>query len=547
MLVCLTVENYALIDRLDVRFDSHLNIITGETGAGKSILMGALSLLLGAKADAESAIKDRSRNCVVEGTFALDGLGLEPIFDEQDLDYEPQTVIRRVVMPNGKSRAFVNDSPVQVATLKTIGEYLIDIHSQNRNLILTSEQFRIEALDTIAGCTAQRAEYRTAFAALGKARRALEEAIAKQSASHDDEDWLRHQVEELRAASLREGETEALESELRLLENADSIRATLLQLHSALDEEPNGILSQLKESENALRHITSYYPSAGELAERLHSVGIELKDINSTVEEDAERSNADPDRTEQITLRLDLLYALCVKHRVADVSALISLRDRYSAELDAIEHGDEQVESLRREVAECEKRARTLADALHKARAEAAPRIDAEVVGTLRKVGMEGAAFRTAISEVALGATGGDSVAFLFSANAQIEPRPIERIASGGELSRVMLALKAILARRLSLPTIVFDEIDTGVSGRVADAVGDIINTLSEQMQVIDITHLPQVAAKGNTHLLVYKEQGATHLRPLSTEERIIEIAKMLSGSTVTEAALTQARNLLGK
>ncbi len=547
MLRSLTVENYALIDRLDVRFDDRLNIITGETGAGKSILMGALGLLLGAKPDADSALKDRTRNCVVEAVFDVSALALKPIFEEYDLDYEPQTVIRRVIMPSGKSRSFVNDVPVQAASLKALGEYLIDIHSQHRNLILSSEQFRTDALDTIAGCTPIKSEYRACFTALGKARRALEEALAAQSKSHDDEDWLRHQVEELRSAALREGESEELESELRLLENADAIRDTLLQLHSSLDDEPNGILSLLKASESALRHITASYPTAEELAERLHSVGIELKDINQQVESDAERSNTDPERIEQIGARLDTLYALCAKHRVTDVAALIEVRDRYTAELDAIEHGDEQVAALRKNVAVEETRAHALAATLHELRSKAAPQFDADVEQILHKVGMEGARFTTRLTETQLGASGSDRVEFLFTANAQIEPRAIDRIASGGELSRVMLALKAILAKQLSLPTIVFDEIDTGVSGRVADAVGDIINSLSCSMQVIDITHLPQVAAKGNTHLLVYKEQGVTHLRTLSDEERVVEIAKMLSGSTITDAALLQARHLLGK
>lgn len=547
MLRSLTVENYALIDRLDVRFDDRLNIITGETGAGKSILMGALGLLLGAKPDADSALKDRTRNCVVEAVFDVSALALEPIFEEYDLEYEPQTVIRRVIMPSGKSRSFVNDVPVQVASLKALGEYLIDIHSQHRNLILSSEQFRTDALDTIAGSTPIKNEYRACFAALGKARRALEEALAAQSKLHDDEEWLRHQVEELRSAALRNGESEELESELRLLENADAIRETLLQLHSSLDDEPSGILSQLKASENGLRHITASYPAAEELAERLHSVAIELKDINQQVEADAERSNTDPERIEQIGARLDTLYALCAKHRVADVAALIEVRDRYTAKLDAIEHSDEQVAALRENVAVEETRAHALAATLHAFRSEAAPQFDADVCQILHKVGMEGARFTTRLTETQLGISGSDCVEFLFTANAQIEPRAIDRIASGGELSRVMLALKAILAKQLSLPTIVFDEIDTGVSGRVADAVGDIINSLSDSMQVIDITHLPQVAAKGNTHLLVYKEQGVTHLRTLSDEERVVEIAKMLSGSTITDAALSQARHLLGK
>ena len=544
MLTTLTVDNYALINHLDVAFDAHLNIITGETGAGKSILMGALSLLLGGKGDA-AAIKDPSRNCVVEASFDISQLGLESLFDELDIDYEPQTIIRRQISAGGKSRAFVNDTPVQLATLKTLGQHLIDIHSQHQNLILSSKTFRITALDTVADCSDVARAYGEAFAALGRYRAELAAAESETAKSHDEEEWLRHQATELVAASLRSGECEELEAELRTLENADSIGETLALLHERLDNDQTGILPMLKESVVALRHIASSYASAEMLAERLQSVAIELKDIDSTVETDAERIDSDPERLAKVGERLDTLYTLCRKHRVETEAELIEIRDRYVAQLEAIEHSDANLAELRNKVEEADKLAHSLADALHAKRSKAAPALAGEVAAILKEVGMVDAQFEITLTPTSLNATGGDNVDFTFSANKGLAPQPIERIASGGELSRVMLALKAVLAKRLALPTIIFDEIDTGVSGRVANAMGEIINALAESMQVINITHLPQVASKGRCHLLVYKSEGATHLRTLSVEERVEEIAKMLSGDKITDAAISQAKHLL--
>ncbi len=546
MLTELTVENYALIDRLEIRFDRHLNIITGETGAGKSILMGALGLLLGAKNDT-GAIKDTTRNCIIEGEFDIDGLALEDIFGRNGLEYDPQTVIRRIISPSGKSRAYVNDQPVPLALLKELGGCLIDIHSQHRNLIISSEQFRMKALDTIAECGPAADEYRRTFAELSHLRAELAELKEQSAKSRDDEQWLRHQVDELVSASLREGETEELEAEQRTLENADRIGETLCRIRQMLEDDNSGMLAQLKDAENSLRHIAANYAPATELAERLHSVAVELKDMDSTVAGDADRIESDPERLDKVNERLDTLYSLCRKHRVDTTAELTAVRDRYAARLDAIVHGDEAIAEAERRTAECEERAKRLAGELHDARAKAAPDFAGEVVKILAEVGMTEAKMEIRLTPTALSANGCDAVDFMFSANADIEPRQIEKIASGGELSRVMLALKAILARRLALPTIIFDEIDTGVSGRIANAVGDIISTLSESMQVIDITHLPQVASKGDSHFLVYKSDSTTRIRELSADERVEEIAKMLSGDTITEAALSQARILLDK
>ena len=544
MLRRLVVENYALIEHLEIEFDSSLNIITGETGAGKSILMGALALLLGAKNDS-AAIKDNSRACVVEGEFDIARLGLEEAFKELDIDYDAETIIRRTITPSGKSRAFVNDQPVQLADLKQLGAYLIDIHSQHQNLILSSPQFRIRAIDTVAGNGATLAEYGEAFNALQEAKRALAELQSAAKRNADEEDWLRHQAEELRGANLRVGEIEELEQELRTLENADSISEALQRVTQSLDEEVTGVLTTLREAENALRRVSENYASAGELMERIHSAAVELKDISATTAYDLERIEANPERLDAVNLRLDLIYTLQRKHRVESIEELIALRDKYTEQLSAIEHSDELIREAEECVAKCEGRATELAIKLHDARLKASPALSKAVVEILRTVGMADAQFKIAVTPTQPTVLGADAVDFLFSANASVEPRAIEKIASGGELSRVMLALKTTLARHLALPTIIFDEIDTGISGRTANDVGDIISRLAESMQVIDITHSPQVASKGSRHFQVYKEQSRTHIRPLSAEERVEEIAKMLSGDTITDAALAQAKHLL--
>ena len=544
MLRRLVVENYALIEHLEIEFDSSLNIITGETGAGKSILMGALALLLGAKNDS-TAINDTSRACVVEGEFDIARLGLQAAFEELDIEYEDETIIRRTISPSGKSRAFVNDQPVQLSDLKQLGAYLIDIHSQHQNLILSSPQFRIRAIDTIAGNEKLLEEYGKAYIALQQAKRELSELQQAAKRNADEEDWLRHQAEELQKASLRVGELEELEQELRTLENADTISEALQRVTQSLDEEVTGVLTTLREAENSLRRVSENYGSAAELIERLHSASVELKDISATTASDLERIEANPERLDAVNSRLDLIYNLQRKHRCEGIEELIALRDRYSEQLSAIEHSDEMVAECEAKVAECEKVTTALALKLHNARLKSSPALSEAVEEILRTVGMADAKFRIAVASTQPTLSGADSVDFLFSANSSVEPRPIEKIASGGELSRVMLALKTILAQHLALPTIIFDEIDTGISGRTANDVGDIISRLSESMQVIDITHSPQVASKGSRHFLVYKEQSCTHIRPLTNEERVEEIAKMLSGDTITEAALAQAKHLL--
>ena len=544
MLRRLTIENYALIDSLSMELDPRLNIITGETGAGKSILLGALGLLLGGKHDA-AATKDATRNCTVEGVFDLAATGLEPFFAENDLDYAAETTLTRIITPAGKSRAFVNDVPVSLARLRELGERLIDIHSQHQTPILSSEEFRTAALDTVAGNGATLAAYGAQYARVTELRRRLAALREAAETGRRDEEWLRFQSEELAAAGLRAGEQEQLEQELALLQNADRIGETLTGLRNALDADETGILAQLRRAENALAHERSHYPAAEGYARRLHAVVEELKDINASVAEESERIEADPARLAKQAARLDTLLALQQKHRAANEAELLALRDRYAAQLASIVRSDEEIAAAEHDLADAERTARDLADRLHEARAKAAPAFAERICATLAKLGMAETQFRVDLAPTPLGRTGHDGVQFLFTANPRTTLRPVERIASGGELSRVMLALKALLATHMQLPTIVFDEIDTGVSGRIADAMGEIIAALAGTMQVVDITHLPQVASKGTAHFVVSKHDGRTQIDRLTDAERTTEIAKMLSGSTVTEAALAQARILL--
>ena len=547
MLRRLSVENYALIDKLEMELDPHLNIITGETGAGKSILLGALGLLLGAKNDG-AAMKDAARNCTVEGTFDLAGCGLEAFFAENDLDYAAETTLTRIITPAGKSRAFVNDVPVQLAQLRELGTRLIDIHSQHQNLILSSEEFRTSALDTVAGNGDLLAQYAAQYARMSDLRRELASLREAAERGRRDEEWLRFQCDELTAASLRAGEQAELEEELAVLENADRIGEALTGLRNALDSDETGVLSQLKNAENALGHLREHYPTAGEFADRLHAVLEELKDIDASATAASERVDADPERLAKRSARLDALIALQQKYRVADEAELIALRDRSAAQLAAIVHSGEEIAAAERALQEATAAAEALADRLHKAREKAAGGFEKEILATLDKLGLSETIFQVALTaRPELDRTGRDQVQFLFTANARMTPQPVERIASGGELSRVMLALKALLARRMQLPTIIFDEIDTGVSGRIADAMGEIIESLAASMQVVDITHLPQVASKGSAHFVVYKRNGRTEITRLSDDDRIAEIAKMLSGSQITQAAVAQARILLGR
>ncbi|MBQ4500040.1 MAG: DNA repair protein RecN [Alistipes sp.] len=545
MLKSLTIENYALIDSLQVEWDEHLNIITGETGAGKSILLGALGLLLGAKNEGQ-AIKDMGRNCVIEAQFSIEGLGLEQFFEDNDLDYEADITIRRTITPAGKSRAFIGDIPVQLSVLKELSTHLVDIHSQHQNLILAEEQYRIDILDTLATNGPRLERYTTLLSALNALRAEHRQLKGEMEASRKDEEWLRYTVEELRAAKLKEGEQATTEQTLATLESADRITETLGTLRNALDDEQLGALVSLSQSAKELRAIGDKYPAGAALAERIHSVVEELKDISATAANEAERIDADPEKLQKLSDRLNTIYSLEMKHRAESYDDLLRKAAEFERRLSAIDNSDTALREMEERIAAAETECRKAATELSEARRSVCNELKHNIEEMLVRLGIEDACFEVEISATEqFTPSGCDSVAFLFTANRTSKPAPIERVASGGELSRVMLAIKAMLAERKMLPTVIFDEIDTGVSGRIADAMGDIISSLARSMQVIDITHLPQVAAKSGAHFVVYKSEGLSNIRRLSKAERVDEIAKMLSGSEITEAARKQARILL--
>ena len=545
MLRRLSVENYALIEKLDLQLDKALNIITGETGAGKSILLGALGLLLGNKNES-GAIHNQERSCIIEGEFDIEGYNLELFFQNNDLDYEPVTVIRRLISPSGKSRAFVNDIPVQLSVLKQLGMSLIDIHSQHRNMVLSDEGFRLDAVDTLAQDEDILNEYRAVYSLLRNKQRELERLKAEAEALRKDEEWLRYQVAEFEAAALKEGELEAAEAELAVLENADQIGEALIMVRNILDAEQIGVLEQLAVAESVISKVSDNYPNGNEIVSRLHSVLQELKDLGITVADDSERIEADPERLQRLTDRVNTIYSMCQKHRVKTLDELIAIGEKFSSQLSVITHSDEQIVQLQEEIEFITQQAQSYAQQLHDKREQAAVQISAEVAAMLKRLGMEEARFEVRVTPTdELISSGRDRIYFMFSANAMVEPQMVEKVASGGELSRVMLALKAMIARRKNLPTIIFDEIDTGVSGRIADVMGEIISELASNMQVVAITHLPQVASKGESHYVVYKHQSRTNIAVLSAEQRVEEIAKMLSGSQISEAALNQAKLLL--
>lgn len=545
MLKSLTIENYALIESLHVEWDEHLNIITGETGAGKSILLGALGLLLGDKNEGQ-ATKDLERNCVVEATFDIKGHNLEPFFEENDLDYADEITIRRVITPAGKSRSFVDDMPVQLTLLKELRAYLVDIHSQHQNLILADEDFRISTLDTIAGNEVLKASYTTLLAKLNSLRAEHRKMLSEMESARKDEEWLRYTVEEFRAAKLKAGEKAEVEQLLATLESADRINETLTTLRNTLDDEELGTILLLSRSTRDLESLSDKYATGEALAERLKSVVAELKDISAFAADEVERIDAEPERLQQLSDRLNTIYSLEMKHRAESYDDLLAKGAEYEARLATIDNSDTELKALEARIADAEAECRGVAQQLHDSREGVRAAFEERMVSTLQLLGMEDVQFEVSITPTEqFTQSGTDSVAFMFSANKTTKLGAVERIASGGEMSRIMLVIKAILTEKRMLPTVIFDEIDTGVSGRIADAMGDIIANLSHSMQVIDITHLPQVAAKRGAHFVVYKSEGRSNIRRLTQTERIDEIATMISGSTITEAARKQAKILL--
>lgn len=550
MLRSLYIQNYALIEKLDIRFDSGFSVITGETGAGKSIILGAIGLLLGQRADVKS-IRKGATKCVIEAHFDVSAYGMKPFFEANELEYEDECILRRELYASGKSRAFINDTPASLAQMKELGELLIDVHSQHQNLLLNKEGFQLNVLDLLAHDEAELAAYQKLYNDWRQARQDLEELVARAEQSRADEDYIRFQLEQLEEANLTDGEQEELEQEAEMLTHAEDIKAGLYRAGQALNADEGSVLEALKDCQNTMMGLRSVFAPAGELADRLDSVYIELKDISQEVADKEEEVEFNPARLDEVNARLNLIYSLQQKHRVDTVKALLSLQENYALQLSAITSSDEDIARLEACVKELFTQVTAQAQVLTEARTRAAREVERQMAARLVPLGMPNVRFQVEIgTRKEPGVHGADTVNFLFSANKNGVLQSISQVASGGEIARVMLSVKAMIAGAVKLPTIVFDEIDTGVSGEIADRMADIMQEMGDNdRQVISITHLPQIAARGRAHYKVYKEDNEvetnSHIRRLTDDERVEELAHMLSGATLTEAALNNARALL--
>ncbi|WP_288857260.1 DNA repair protein RecN [uncultured Bacteroides sp.] len=550
MLRSLYIQNYALIEKLDISFSSGFSVITGETGAGKSIILGAIGLLLGQRADVK-AIRVGASKCIIEARFDISAYSMQLFFEENELEYEEECILRREVSASGKSRAFINDTPASLAQMKELGELLIDVHSQHQNLLLNKEGFQLNVLDILSHNEEALSAYQNIFGEWKEAQQDLEALVACANQDKSDEDYIRFQLEQLEEAHLSVGEQEELEQEADTLSHAEEIKAGLYRVGQTLYSDEGGLLSGLKECLNTMLGLQRVYPVAGELAERMESTYIELKDISQEVSGKEDEIEFNPERLEEVNERLNLIYTLQQKHRVATVGELLTLTDEYTAKLSAITSSDERIEELKARCDALYNKVKKQAVVLTKARIAAACEVEKQMAARLIPLGMPNVRFQVEIGvRKEPGIHGADTVNFLFSANKNGALQSISSVASGGEIARVMLSIKAMIAGAVKLPTIVFDEIDTGVSGEIADRMADIMQEMGEQdRQVISITHLPQIAARGRAHYKVYKQDNETetnsHIRRLTDDERVEEIAHMLSGAKLTEAALNNARALM--
>ena len=535
MLTRLTIQNYALIENLDIEFPSGLVIITGETGAGKSIMLGALSLLLGAKADV-SALKDSSRNCVVEGEFEVEGEVL---------------VLRRVISPAGRTRNFINDEPASLAALTEISSAIVDIHAQHQHLLLTDESYQMKVLDYYAGTGSLLEDYSRVHNELLQLENQLKEFRIQIAKREGEMEYRSFQLEKLLEAKLKEGELEELESEQKQLANSEQIRESLSGAVGCMQPVGGTIVQNLKDAVHLLQKCSNFVPELEELCNRLESCRIECKDIEDELEMLAERVVVSPQRLEQVEERLSLLYSLMRKHGVSTLEDLLEVQKRLQEEMSGADEDVAKAEGMEQQIKELSAQRKELAQLLSAKRKEKTGELAAELQASIRDLQMPYAVLKVELSDTGkYTAKGTDSVAFMFSANGEKKLNPLQKAASGGELSRIMLCLKSLMARFTGMPTMIFDEIDTGVSGSIADKMGALIGKMGERMQIFAITHLPQIASKKGTHLLVYKEFDAqnnatTRIRVLSPEERVNEVARMLSGASLTEAALENARVLL--
>ena len=550
MLKHLYIKNFTLIDELDIELYQGFSVITGETGAGKSIILGALGLLLGQRADSK-AIKQGAEKCVIEAHFDLSRYGMTDFFEENEIEYDAaDCIVRRELTASGKSRAFINDTPVQLSLLKELGEQLVDIHSQHQNLLLNKQDFQLNVVDIIAGDEKEQQLYQQAYTqyhATEKELSALKESIEQ---NRQNADFLQFQFEELTQANLAGGEQEELEQKSETMSHSEEIKSALYEADNALSADQTGVVESLRTALSAIRQIEKVLPDAGELVERLDSSYIELKDIAQEISSQMEHVDFDPAELDAINNRLDKLYDLEKKYHVETVEELIAKRDELKIQLGRIENSDETLAELQQKLAAQLAQAQKAAEALTKLRTKAAKQIEKEMQGRLMPLGMPNVKFSIEMTQEPLNVSGQDKVAFLFSANTSTPLQPISQVASGGEIARVMLSLKAMISGAVKLPTIIFDEIDTGVSGKTAEKMAEIMQEMGHhERQVISITHLPQIAALGSAHYKVEKEETAkgtiSRMRKLSDDERVLEIAQMLSGSNVSEAAISNAKQLL--
>ena len=550
MLQQLYIKNFTLIDELDIELHPGFSVITGETGAGKSIILGAIGLLLGQRADSKS-IKQGADRCVIEAHFDLSRYDLKPFFDENDIEYDDHdTIIRRELTAAGKSRAFINDTPVALTMLKELGDQLMDVHSQHQNLLLNKQDFQLNVVDILANDSKELEEYQQCFANYQQKTKELNQLREEIERNKQNADFLQFQYDELEAAQLVEGEQEELEQQSETMSHAEDIKTALYEADNALNGDESGVVSQVKSAYNALNGISKVMPKTAELTERLDSCRIELKDIADEVSQLLERTDFNPAELDNINNRLDRLYELEKKYHVETVEELIQQRDDLKLKLSHIENSDEAVSEMEKEVAKLRSLCVHRAETISTMRRATADNMRSQLAQRLEQLGMPHARFDVSITKTELGKNGQDSISFLFSANTSTPLQPVSQVASGGEIARVMLSLKAMISGAVKLPTIIFDEIDTGVSGKIAEKMAQIMQEMGRtERQVISITHLPQIAALGSHHYRVSKEETkngtVSHMTELNNEERITEIAQMLSGSDISDAAIQNAKELL--
>jgi DNA repair protein RecN (Recombination protein N) len=549
MFVKLTVHNYALIRELDFTLENGLTIITGETGAGKSILLGALSLILGSRADS-SVLLDKNEKCVVEGTFRIEECDLEEFFTANDLDYESPAILRREINPAGKSRAFINDTPVTINLIKELGDRLIDIHSQHQVLMLNDNTFQLNIIDSFAGTGSLRSDYRNAYIKFKKLLKEYNELKEKSDRNKADLEYYQFHLNQLEEAKLVKGEQNELEKEQELLEHAEEIKQSLANISQLFSRDETSILTMLRDVKSIAGKISMYLLPEQNFMERISSSYIELDDLANEIESLEQDTEANPERLAKINNRLDHIYSLIQKHRLKNLDELILKKEEIANIIKSIVTSDDRLSDLESALKTSTETLTSLSEEISEKRKSALPDIESKITESLKQLGMPNGRFRISLSRSKdFTSSGIDSADFLFSANKQTDPENIARIASGGELSRVMLSLKSMMTKNRNLPTIIFDEIDSGVSGEVADKVGQILSGMGKYMQVVNITHLPQVASRGNRHYHVYKEDSGdstiTRIKLLSPNERIQEVAKLLSGSEITETAIRNAKELL--